>query len=446
VYAYVNWRFGQIKRVAVPSVAAVPTGQPTTILVVGSDSRAGLSGVDVTHFGSQAQNGGQRSDTIMLVHLDPRAGTASLLSIPRDLWVPIATKNYNQRINTAFDTSADLLVKTIEQSVGIPINHFVEVDFNSFRAVVNSLGGIKFWYPEPVRDTYSGLNITNPGCYTLSGDMALGLVRSRHLQYFDAGRWHDELESDLARIRRQQAFVKRIVHKAQGAGLFDLGSLNGVIGGVVNNLTVDGSFSQHDMLSLARRFRGFNTDQMVSATLPTTPQTVYVGGVANDVLLLDQAKAPAVIDAFLGATAPTAPTTTVPALDPATVSVRVLNGSGRPSEATIVTHDLAGLGFVTGSPGDAAVRTARTLIRYAPGADNAARFLQSRLVNGADLVPDPTVGNQLVLVTGHDYGGLQPTATTAGTSGAPPTTLVPAGRPLFPGAHGADPPPAGSGC
>src|SRR6202022_4219087 len=123
----------------------------------------------------------------------------SLLSVPRDLWVPIAGKSYSQRINTAFNDSADELVQTIQSSLGIPINHFVEVDFGSFRSVVNALGGIKFWYPEPVRDSYSGLNITTPGCYTLNGDTALGLVRSRHLQYYDNGRWRDELESDLAR-------------------------------------------------------------------------------------------------------------------------------------------------------------------------------------------------------------------------------------------------------
>ncbi|HSS09688.1 MAG TPA: LCP family protein, partial [Acidimicrobiales bacterium] len=121
VYRYVKWRFGQINRVTIPSLFrgghSDPPGQPMTILIVGSDTRAGISGSDAQAFGNSSQVAGQRSDTIMLVHVDPKSTKATLMSIPRDLWVQIPGKNYKQRINTTFDTGADLLVQAIKQDL-----------------------------------------------------------------------------------------------------------------------------------------------------------------------------------------------------------------------------------------------------------------------------------------------------------------------------------------
>jgi len=467
-FGYVRWRFGQISRVSIPGLAPSPaSGAPETILVVGSDSRANVKGADVKAFGSAAQTPGQRSDTIMVVHLDPRAGTASLLSVPRDLWVPIAGKGYSQRINVAFDTGPALLVQTVEASLGIEVNHYAEVDFNSFRRIVNSLGGVRYWYPEPVRDTFSGLNITTPGCYGLSGDMALSLVRSRHLQYYSGGRWHDEAESDLARIRRQQSFVKKVVHKAQGSGLTSLGALNGVVGGLVSNLTVDSQFSQSQMLALARRYRGFTPDRLTTATLPVT--SAVVGGA--DVLLLDKAAAAPVIDALIGrpSTAPTAPTTTTDApVDPSAVRVQVVNATGRTGEAARATAALRSAGFGTGAPTTSTTRAARSALRYPPGAAAAAHMLQARVGGGAELVATASLGPaDLVLVLGTGFTGVTsgaPAGPGAAPSSAPslsapagagpvgaapgagPPSLGAGGPAPFPGPHGADPPPAGSGC
>jgi LCP family protein required for cell wall assembly len=327
LYAYVTYRFDQIHRVTVHGLSTAPApgggagghatakpgsaGAPMNILVVGSDTRVGIS--DSASLGG-ASVSGARSDTIMIVHLDPAAGTASLLSIPRDLWVPIQGWG-TQRINAAFNNGPDLLVRTIEDDLGIPINHYVDVDFDSFRQVVNAIGGVKFWYPEPVRDNDlgvndSGLNITAPGCYTLTGDMALSLVRTRHLQYYDNGAWHFEAESDLARIRRQQLFIKKVITKAEALGLTDLTKINGVVGGVVSNLTVDAGFSPSKMIALARRYRNFSPSSLPTATLPTTP--AVIGGA--DVLLLQKEPAQQVIDLWEGVqpSAPAAPPASPP--------------------------------------------------------------------------------------------------------------------------------------
>lgn len=472
LYGYVSYRFGQIKRVAVPGLSrgagTTPVGapvddspgSPVTILVVGSDSRANLSPADVQAFGDVAQSKGARSDTTMLVHLDPVARTASLLSIPRDLWVPIGASGVKNRINTAFDVGPDVLVRTIQDDLGIPINHYVAVDFTGFRKVVNALGGVRFWYPEPVHDTFSGLNITTPGCYTLTGDMALALVRARHMTYQDNGRWRNELASDLARIRRQQLFVQRVVTKAQGSGLGDVNALNGAVAGVVGNLTVDTGFSQTEIVRLAKRYRSFDPGRLTTMTLPTAPAVIHASDGDADVLLPVPDQDRLTIDAFLGTASGqggsgvTTPAAPVPPMAPSTVAVSVLNGSGRTGEATAVTRDLRGLGFaasVSGNGSAASFDHTATEIRYAPGAEAKARFLQETLTGGATLVPDAGLASgPLVLTTGTSYGGVHPpsAAPVPGVTPTPPPAIpaTASPEPAFPGSHGADPPPPGSGC
>jgi len=491
VYGYVSYRFGEIHKVTVhflsPVIARAGTPHggsgsggssilPMNILVVGSDTRAALS--DGSQFGGSLV-GGARSDTIMIVHLDPATRSASLLSIPRDLWVPIPGQGTN-RINTAFNTGPDLLVRTIQEDLGIAINHYVDVDFDTFRQVVNALGGVKFWYPEPVRDNDngvndSGLNITAPGCYTLDGNMALSLVRTRHLQYqnVDNGEWIFEAQSDLARIRRQQLFVKKVITKAEAQGLTNITKLNGVVGGIVDNVTVDSGFSQSLMIALARRYRSFNPASLPTATLPTTG--TVIGGA--DVLLLEQAPAQAVIDLWQGIQPPpqlaaaagvdnSASSTTVPSaspapLTPSAIAVGVLNGSGISHQAGDAVTALRGVGFDASISGNGSADNfgyQTTEIDYAPDDLAQAQLLQSAITGGAALHPDPTLSDQTVLlITGANYSGVQAAnpAAVPTTTTSPPTTTAPnatatalaavpgntSDAPAFPGPHGQDPAP-----
>lgn len=476
---YVQFRFGQIKRVGVPGLIAPGTkflngqiadapGTPLNIMVVGSDSRAVVSPAETKAFGTTTDSASQRSDTLMIVHLDPASRAASLVSIPRDLWVPISDARHNHnRINTAFETSPELLVKTVQDNLGISINHFVEVDFNSFRQVVNSLGGVKFWYPEPVRDTYSGLNITTPGCYGLDGNMALELVRARHVQYQQDGRWRYEPDSDFARIRRQQLFVKKVIAKAQDAGLTKLSALNGVIGGIVTNVTVDKNFSQSEILRLAKRYASFNPDKLATFTLPTTEAVIPVSDGNADVLLPIPDQDKAVLDAFQGI-APAAPASTpgpsgpVPTMTPSSVHVGVVNGTGRAMEATQATNALRAEGFSASISGNGKADHfgyPTSVIRYAPAEEAQARFLQSAITGGATLAPDATMSpGSVTFITGTSYAGVHAPApgsapavpsTTSTTVAGPVLPNLPPNNsqlPAFPGTHGSDPPPAGSGC
>ena len=125
-YLYVAGKLDEIPRIAVSGLAPAGAGDPQNILVVGSDSRANESAAAAEHFGSTADVSGQRSDTIVLIHLDPRTDKAALLSIPRDTFVPIAGTGSSNRINAAFNTSPSQLVATISQDFGITVHHYVQ--------------------------------------------------------------------------------------------------------------------------------------------------------------------------------------------------------------------------------------------------------------------------------------------------------------------------------
>ena len=142
--SYAIWRFSQLRTEKL-NLAEASSGGPQNYLIVGSDSRSGISRNDPDYAvfnGDGTATGGQRSDTIMVLRIDPAKRTAKLLSFPRDLWIPIYGTGGNQRINTAYSNGPQRLIYTIEQDFGIPINHYVEVNFNSFRDVVNAVGGV----------------------------------------------------------------------------------------------------------------------------------------------------------------------------------------------------------------------------------------------------------------------------------------------------------------
>ena len=227
IYFYANYRFNQIKKVhAKHLVAHGPTGnqQPFTLLLVGSDSRAFVDNpTQVNAFGTGTEEGGQRSDVTMVVRFDPAAKTVTILSIPRDLWVDIPGDVTDisgmNRINAAFNSGPDLLVQTIEQDLGIPINHYVSVGFQGFSGMVNALGGITMDFPTEVKDQYTGLDVTTTGCQVVNGTTALQLVRSRHLYYMNSdGEWEYDGQSDFSRIQRQDAFFRAVLAKLNASG------------------------------------------------------------------------------------------------------------------------------------------------------------------------------------------------------------------------------------
>jgi LCP family protein required for cell wall assembly len=303
-YGYVRYRWGQVKTAACSTCSTVADGQPFNVLLVGSDTRAGITGGTAAQaFGSSSQVGGQRSDTIKILHVDPQSGTARLLSIPRDTYVPMpAGSNLGpaQKINTAFNNGPATLIQTIQETFGIKIAHFVVIDFEGLMNAVNTLGGIRLDFPYPVRDNdngvnNSGLDITHAGCQTLGGAQTLGLARSRYYQYYANGYWHYDGSSDLGRIERQNIVIEAIAAKARSS--FNPLTLNAFLGGIVHDVTVDQNMSFGDMLSLALKYHAFSPSSLSSFTLPTAPE---VSRSAGDILVVQQPATEQLLTQFLG--------------------------------------------------------------------------------------------------------------------------------------------------
>lgn len=443
-FGYVDWRFSQIRTATVNGLAAPKSSAaPFTLLVVGSDTRALADG---KLFGGVQDAGGQRSDTILLVRVVPATRALAILSIPRDLYVPI-TGIGDDRINTAFGNGPSLLVSTIQTDLGIPIDHYVEVNFDSFRQITDAVGGVSIYFPAPAKDLYSGLNVPS-GCVALSGNQALGFARSRDYQDYSRGSWHfqDGLP-DINRIHRQQYFVKKMISRAQGQFTNPV-ALDGIISGVTRNLTVDKGLTAGTILSLARTFRTLDATGISSEALATVPDTAVT---SKSVLSLQQPQARAQIDAFntLGTTTASSPATTAgpTSASPSSVRIQVANGSGVTGQASAASAALVGLGYPTTVDPTPAATAATTVIRYDPSAAAAAAALARLVGGGATLAPDPTlVGRSypLRLVTGASFTGITSASSSASTPAttASPTTVAPSTTPttyLLPGAVGAVP-------
>lgn len=195
----------------VPGVAEVLSSRDDSVenfLLVGSDSRANSdpNSPDFGGIGTEDDVSGTRSDTIMVLRRDRATGSASLLSIPRDLWVDIPGHGQS-RINAAFNDEPAVLVQTLQQELGIPIHHYVEVDFSGFKALIDAIDGVEMCFLFPTRDVNTGLNIPEPGCFLLDGIQALAYARSRYYEEFRDGEWHVDGTADIGRTRRQREFV-----------------------------------------------------------------------------------------------------------------------------------------------------------------------------------------------------------------------------------------------
>ena len=433
-FAYLAFQVHQIRKVSVEGLRPAGSGQPQNILIVGSDSRAGMSAADAQHFGSQAQVQGQRSDVIAIVHLDPRTGGAAMLSIPRDLFVPIAGEGAPNRINVAFGQGPSVLVKTISADFGITINHVIQEDFSGLQTITDAVGGVCLNFPMPVRDgapsgpgNESGLNIPTAGKQTIHGAMALSLVRSRYYQYFSNGSWHAEGTGDIGRIERQHQYVRALATKTIHAALGNPFTANAVLRKAVAGIILDDSFTSIGIMRLAINLRGVHPAAMPSWTLPYTAANNYRG--FGDVLLPATAQDAAVISAWQnfgapGTTAPTAAPATVP---PGAITVRVLNGSGVAGQAQRTASELRAAGFnVSGYSTAPSSAGGATVISYAAGQTPLARTLADRVVGAVSLHVDAGLrGSTVVVTTGTGFGGIRATTAPTAPSAAPAAPTAP---------------------
>lgn len=425
VAGWAAWTYLRVRRVDVQ--LDVATGGPRNYLVVGSDSRAGG---DPDHPGTEAESRDPLADTIMIVRVDPDREAATVLSLPRDLWVtrPDGTEG---RINAAYATGPQALIDTIRTNLDIPIHHYVEVDFQAFQEVVGAIGGVPMYFDTPMRDANSGLDITTSGCVVLDGTQALGFARSRHLRYLDpaTGRYRYDGTGDLGRISRQQVFLRRVIDRATEQARGNPVVLERVVRAAASHVTLDRDLGIGDLLALGRRFQNFDSKQLVTLSLPVTPRTTSGGAQVVD---LDDAAAAPILARFRDAESSTT-ASTVPRDE---VHVAVFNSSGVGGLAGNVATVLRTQGYDVVEVGNGSdlghPDEADTVVRYAPGHEADARTVVASLGHGSVAQADDLGGLDVAVFLGRsgaptasgDGAGATSSATTSITTAPLATTTT----------------------
>ena len=364
------------------------------VLVVGSDSREGLTDEQLEELGTERADG-TRTDSMMLVQLDPRRDQVAVLSFPRDLLVTRCDGSRG-RLNAAYGIGESTgvggpscLVDTIVEFTGIGVNHFVQVDFAGFIEIVDALDGVTIYLEEPLHDVHAGVDLP-AGCVELDGTTALGFVRARRV------------DSDFGRIARQQRFIREVVTEAASVGtLVNLPRLYQLVEAGARAVDTDRDLSIGQMRRIAFSLRNLEPERLDTRTVPAVPRTI--DGVAFVVAIEEEAEE--LFRAFREArVAPDDLGTedlqeiTIADVPP----VQILNGSGVAGVAASATEFLEGRGFEVAETGNAdSFDFQSTQVVYAADQLEEAELLAEAL-GGASLVPgDPD--QPLTVVIGMDF-------------------------------------------
>jgi LCP family protein required for cell wall assembly len=279
-------------------VTAVDSLSPTNdafenYLLVGSDSRAGSDPTDpdYNNVGAAVDVGGKRSDTLMVMHYVKKTGGLSLISIPRDLWVEIGNGSKSQRINTAYQIGTDVLIRTVQKALSVPIHHYIEIDFQGFKQLVDAVGGVTVCVEYPSRDRHTGLFI-KAGCPQLDGVEALAFARSRFFESKIDGQWTIDGTSDIGRTARQRKFVTALLKSSVQHVADNPFTAGTVFAGAVRAVLVDETLN---LLNFGRKMRPAVSGNIGSFPLPVYGDTVE----GNSVLRLSK-DAKDVLDFFAG--------------------------------------------------------------------------------------------------------------------------------------------------
>jgi LCP family protein required for cell wall assembly len=402
------------------------------ILIVGSDSRAGLTRAQELqlHVG---RDSGQRSDTMILLHIPAGGGKAVLLSLPRDSYVRIPAHRFDghlvpaqmNKLNAAYsEGGAKLTVETIEANTGVRIDHYIEVNFLGFVNMVNALGGVDICSPTPIHDPIhfdptsgtnvgSGLNLP-AGKSHLNGTTALEYVRAREF---------DPAQGDLGRIQRQQKFMVALLHKAESIGvLLDLPKLYGFLKAVASSLTTDSGFGTAQMIRLATKLHSMSPKNVELLTVPLS-NTALATPVGSAVLW-----DPVLSKRLFRDFSEDKPITNVVqpgrlTIPPGQIAVRVLNATNTHGLAMKAANDLAGLGFGISGTGNAPAGTnsTDTVVLYGPQRADSARTVAAA-VTGSTRQEVGSLGDRIELVVGSSYEGVKPVKIVGSTSQPTVTT------------------------
>jgi LCP family protein required for cell wall assembly len=365
---------------------AVPApGDPFYMVLMGSDTRPG-----------QSQ---QRSDSLMVARIDPKNKKISIISIPRDSRVAIPGQ-WTTKINAAAVYGGPaLVIKTVKQITGLPITHYINLNFKGFADVVDAIGGVWVDVPIEIYDTQaSGFGkayaTVHKGYQKLDGKHALTFVRTRHTM----------ADSDYGRMRNQQTFLKAL--GAQALSLSNVFNATGIIDAVTSNLQTDLTPAQ--LTDLVLQFKGMKSGAIDSATAPSAPK--YVGGVSYVILdmpafdvMLGRMKQGLSLVPKAAAGGSTTPTATI---KPADVKLTVRNGAGVSGLGKPATDFFTSTGFTVGTATNMNQYVyGRTLVVYQKGHEAQANFVRETLGFG-DVLPSAgmyTFPTDVMLVIGKDW-------------------------------------------
>lgn len=458
VYGYARLTLASIRTQAAPGLSSTSTGAEAynglpeeNILLIGNQTRSELTNPQqIAEFGNPKVLSGSLSDVVMILHLDPRDRTASLISIPRDLFAPMPAGSPVGawgKIDAALNDGSkgtDNLIKAIHEDFGIEINHYVELNFDGFMQTVNALGGVRMDFPERLYDPDSLLGIYHTGCQLIHGFQALALVRSRHLQYDPPGvsptdrvAWPHDPQSDLSRIVRDHEFLKALLTRAEHRGLSNPITAVHFVHALINQIVMDPGL-RSQLPQLVERFGHLGSGSIPTLTIPVTTAGALTGYTYGGVSYgdVDFPEQPADWNA-IEHWDPDALVTARPH------QVVVVDGTGAGSApAQVVTSALSRDGLPVGTPGVATVEasTTETLVQYHPGQEAMALDVMKEL-HGAvmlDSVAAVPAGRVVVdlgtaVSAVGELASSNSSSTTPSSSASSTTTTVPAPSGVYKG-------------
>ena len=367
-------------------------GKPVNFLIVGTDSALGLDPDDPVMRGRVIDPSGRSlADAIILVRLDPVAGSAWVLSVPRDLWAVIPRAQDNKITSALYIGGGELLVATVTSMFDVEINHYVELDLAGFKEIVDTLGGIPVWFNHPTRDPGSGLNISEPGCHVLDGEQALQYVRSRRYTEQIDGRWRITGGDDFTRMERQQDFLVLALDRAINRGARNPSTMVELLRAGAASMTLDQDLTLAELIALGEAFADFNPENLQRDRLEVYtvwwPDGTYKGEAAYR-----NANAP-LLEVFRGA---------ADSLRPSQVSLSITGFHEIFRDDAAARFDEVGF-EVLGSVH--APDIPETVVLHGPD-DRAAAMTVARYLDPVPYVVEDATVDGVVVALGSDYGGV----------------------------------------
>ncbi|WP_156076844.1 LCP family glycopolymer transferase [Saccharothrix sp. NRRL B-16314] len=432
---YIDSKFTEIEALNTDSAAVHQAEKQLgdeNFLIIGSDTRAGAKPEDGVGDPNSENTQGARSDVLMLAHIPADRKRMVVVSVPRDLlitrpecesWDPSTGEYTGTQLERTEGVKANepyavggpkCVSKFMTELTGLDINHFISVDFNGFKGMVDAIGTVEVCVQKQMDDEELGMIFDKPGKYEINGTKALDYVRARKVE--------GESKTDFDRVTRQQQFLSALLRKALSSEiLLNPGKLNGFLNAFAAS-TVGQNVGVNDMLTLAQSMQSLEAGRVSFVTVPRRTDEGETLATDDNLELLREPETKALFQAIIDGTPlpDETPDTTVPdpnkAKEPAPapgpkqgkivdhkgLKVQVRNGDpDNGGAARETTEALRELGYDV-VISDNAPPTDKTVIKYGIGGEDAAATLQSS-VPGATLVFDAGMGGAVLLLIGPGW-------------------------------------------